>query len=169
MCPRAPRESRFRDCQVVPPAAATSAAKSDVAFSMPSPSAKRAKRVILIGPADLALGSFRACPTLFLSSKMKGCSSRVCSLKKVFSPDSVILLDHRLGLALLAELVSQNVLLALDHGRINAGRIDRERVRRRDMHGDLPADRRELVGLAGLSSATSTPILPRPSDTWLCM
>ena len=36
-----PRARIALRCQVVPPAAATSAAKSDVAFSMPSPSAKR--------------------------------------------------------------------------------------------------------------------------------
>src|SRR5688572_19214241 len=50
------------------------------------------------------------------------------------------LVDHRLGLALLAELVGEDVLLALHHRGIDAGGIERNRVRRGDMHGDLTAE-----------------------------
>ena len=58
------------------------------------------------------------------------------------------LLDHRFGLALLAEFVGENVLLALHDRRIDAGSIDRDRIGRRDVHRDLPPDRGKLVGLA---------------------
>ena len=64
-------------------------------------------------------------------------------------PELDDLVDHVLGLALLAELVGQNILLALDHRRIDAGGIDGERVRRRNMHRDLTAERGQFVRLAG--------------------
>ena len=66
------------------------------------------------------------------------------------------------------ELVGQDVLLAPDHLRIEAGRIDRLRIGGGDVHRDHAAEALELVGLPVDSSATMTPILPRPSATELC-
>ncbi|CAM5215263.1 hypothetical protein BTHI11S_03476 [Bosea thiooxidans] len=57
---------RKRTCQaVVPPAAATSAAKSCSSFSMPSPSAKRAKPVSFTGAPTLPSISLSTCETDF--------------------------------------------------------------------------------------------------------
>src|SRR5215475_495124 len=53
------------------------------------------------------------------------------------------LLDHVSRFTLLLELVGEYVLLALDHRR-----IERLRVRRRDVHGEETAKRGEFVGLA---------------------
>ena len=119
------------------------------AFSMPSPSAKRTKPVTLIGPPTLPSASFSACADALLVVVDERLLEQGLLLVEGLQPRLGDLLDHRLGLALLAELVGQNVLLALDDRRIDAGRIDRERIGRRDMHRDLPAERRKLVRLAG--------------------
>src|SRR6185312_8152495 len=58
------------------------------------------------------------------------------------------LIDHILGLALLAKFVGENVLLALDYGPVDGGGIDRDRIGGRDMHRDLPAERHQFVRLA---------------------
>jgi hypothetical protein len=75
------------------------------------------------------------------------------------------LLHHVVGLA--GVLLAQDGALALDRGGIDAGGVERERVRRRDVHGDLAAERPSTVTSPSDSSATSTPILPRPSLTAL--
>ena len=53
------------------------------------------------------------------------------------------------GLPCCLELVGEHVFLARDHRRIEAGGIDRLRIRGRDMHGDHAAERGKFVGLAG--------------------
>src|SRR5919107_5290599 len=51
------------------------------------------------------------------------------------------LLEHMVRLA--GVLLAQDRRLALDRRRVDAGGVDRERARRRDMHGELPAERAE--------------------------
>ena len=53
------------------------------------------------------------------------------------------------GLARGARLLGQHVALALDRGRIDAADVERLRIGRGDMHGELLAEGRELAGVAG--------------------
>ena len=91
-------------------------------------------------PADLAFGFLQRLPDALLVVEDERLLEQRLLLVEGLQPQLGDLFDHRLGLALLAELVGQDVLLALDHRRIDAGGIDRDRIGRGDMHRDLPAD-----------------------------
>jgi hypothetical protein len=67
------------------------------------------------------------------------------------------LLDHVLGLALLAILVGQHVLFALDDGGIEPGRIERLRIGRGDMHRELAAEARARRSCRSIRAPRSRP------------
>ena len=85
-------------------------------------------------------------------------------------PELDDLVDHVGGLALLLVLVGHHVFFARNHSRVETGGIDRLRIGGGDMHRDQPAERvQSRQASPDDSSATRTPILPRPSETELCM
>ena len=116
-------------------------------FSMPSPSAKRAKPTTLIGAPALPSESFTACATLF---------GRVMNVGLVEQPHFFVeglesrldnLADHGLGFSLGAKFIRKHILLARHDARFETGRIDGERARGRDMHCDLAAELGKFVRL----------------------
>ena len=73
------------------------------------------------------------------------------------------------GLPLARGLFAQYVALAVERRRRHRGDVEIERVGGRDMHRQLPPERRQRVAWPPHSSATSTPILPRPGASELCI
>src|SRR5438094_601209 len=119
MCPKAPRESRF------PRLSGRSGRRRNLrreirrAFFDTLAELETGKRHHFDRPADLAFGFLqRLRDTLFVVED-EGLLQKALLLVEGLEPRLGNLLDHRLWLALLAEFVGQNVLLALDHRRVD--------------------------------------------------
>ena len=142
---------------------ATSAAKSSSGpFSTPSPTAKRTKPVTF-RPGTRLLHRLRDGQVGVHHELLP---EQADFLVELVQPADDHLLDHRVRLAGLARLLGQHLLLALDQRRVEVVDVQRGRRGRGDVHRHLPADLRRRRAVAA-AIATSTPILPMPSATWL--
>ena len=130
-------------------AAATSAAKSDSSFSMPSPSAKRTKPVIAGRRADLLFGVLQRLLDGDVGIDHESLLQEDDFLVELAQPAFDHLLDDVLGLAGLARLIGKDRPFALDRGRIDLIGRQCKRVGRGDMHGHLPAEGACGIGVAG--------------------
>ena len=130
--------------------APTSAAKSDGGFSTPSPSARRTKPATRIG----APASFAAASTTLRYPGLAVDHKDLIEQHRLFVEFAQPPLDHALddlfGLAAAGRLLAQNGAFAVERRRRHRGDVEILRVGGRDMHRQLPAQRRErLAGRLG--------------------
>ncbi len=107
------------------------------------------KPVTLIGATGLAFGLFDGLRHGLFVVEDEGLIQEADLFVIGLDPGLDDLLDHSGGFALRFELIAEHVLLALDNGRIETSRIDRERISGGNMHRHHAAERFELIRFAG--------------------